>query len=134
MISAIKLLRKDSLGVDGTYRNAKHHAQNLIPIIDALVKELPMMNFKEWGQAHNVHTVTTWDNRKFIFRPYSDEGGYAGITLSVKTSRSKESEVFLFKTTPDENQINNFIWHVKALGRKNPNYTPNVVITTPELN
>jgi hypothetical protein len=122
----VRLLRKASLGLAGTYRNAHHHAKKLLPIIDALVKELPNTSYKEWGQAHNVHTITTVDGRQFIFRPYTTGNqGYTGISLSLKLSRAKSSEIFLFSTTEDETEIKGFVQAVKALSIPKPQINEN---------
>lgn len=115
----IKLLRKSSFGIDGTYKNAHHHAQKLLPLIDALVKVIPESKYQTWIQAHNVHILETVDGRKFILRPYSDETRYVGMTVSTKGSRLKSSEVFLFSVRYDEN-YEFFIKAVLDLANVNP--------------
>lgn len=81
----ISLVRKDSLGIEGTYRNAKHHAQNLIPFVEYLEREVTTFGFAEWQQGHNVHIFHTEDGRRFDLTPYP---GYQGILLRARVSRS----------------------------------------------
>jgi hypothetical protein len=117
---AVKLLRSNSLGIKGTYRNANHHAQKLVPLIDALVEALPGTKYKTWIQAHNVHILETVDGRKFVLRPYTREDeGYVGLTISTKISRSKDSEVYLFSVEHDTDPTV-FVKRVKALAKPNP--------------
>jgi hypothetical protein len=85
----IALLRKDGKGIQGSYDNADHHAQQLLPYIEALEPLVPSFGFKLWLQGHNVHVFTTYDDRKFDIVPYANETGYVGIQFRLRLSRSK---------------------------------------------
>lgn len=90
-MTKVKLIRKDSLGIEGTVRNAKHHALKILPFIESMQGSVPHLGFKEWKQGHNVHQFTTLDGRSFTLRPvWTDEDSYVGIKLSARLSRSKE--------------------------------------------
>lgn len=83
-------LRKNSPGIDGTYKNAEHHAKHLIPIIDAIINSISITKFKEWQQGSNVHVFICDDGRKFTLRNIYKDGNSIGIKLSYKASRSLE--------------------------------------------
>ena len=86
----IKLMRKDSLGLEGTKRNIEHHAGIFKPYIEALEYRVLYLGFKTWIQGHNVHEFRTYDGRRFTLRPFSRDGKYAGIKLSIRISRGVE--------------------------------------------
>ena len=90
MVTKISLLRKTSLGIQGTFANANHHAQTLLPMIEALRPQILSMGFTDWRQGHNVHEFVTADARRFTLRPFTRDGSYVGLRLSFRLSRSKE--------------------------------------------
>lgn len=95
----VRLLRKDSKGIIGTYENANHHAQLLLPFINELKRTIMKLGFKEWIQGHNVHEFITTDGRKFTLRGIvakneDDVDEYVGIRLSSRVSRSLEIRLF----------------------------------------
>jgi hypothetical protein len=91
MDTQINLLRKGSLGIKGTERNADHHAKAVIPYIEVLKAAVPHMGFKEWKQGHNVHVLITRDDRVFVLRPIWEDGlGYTGVKLLARVSRTHE--------------------------------------------
>lgn len=92
--TVVKLIRKDSKGIQGTYANINCHAQKVESLVKALEPHGPHFGFKEWRQGHNVHEFTTHSGMSYTLRPiYTDhEGGrdYIGLRLSLRSSRSVE--------------------------------------------
>lgn len=89
----VKLIRKDSQGLKGTYANIDHHAQKVKLLVQALEPYGKHLGFKIWNQGHNVHEFTTHDNTSYTLRPvYDNEEGrdYIGLRLSLRVSRSVE--------------------------------------------
>lgn len=88
----VRLLRKGSQGIKGTYANIDHHAQSLKPLVQFLESEIKYCGFKEWAQGHNVHLFVTHDERRFTMRGVKGEAGegYIGITLYCRQSRQNE--------------------------------------------
>ena len=87
----IHLLRRDGRGLEGTYANAHHHAQRIIPLVDALKPYGDQMGFADWYQGHNVHKFVTVDGRSFTLRPFINSGEYRGVRLCARLSRSFET-------------------------------------------
>lgn len=92
MNTKVVLIRSDSLGLDGTIANAKHHAEAILPYIDALKPIVPRLGFKLWKQGHNVHEFVTIDGRRFTLRAFIDNENtaYIGIRFSLRLDRSNE--------------------------------------------
>lgn len=92
MNTKIVLIRSDSLGINGTIANAKHHAHAILPYIDALKPIVPMLGFKLWKQGNNVHEFVTIDGRRFTLRAFVDNAStaYIGIRFSMRLDRSNE--------------------------------------------
>ena len=92
MNTKVVLIRSDSLGIDGTVANAKHHAEAILPYIDALKPIVPRLGFKLWKQGHNVHEFVTIDGRRFTLRAFIDNENtaYIGIRFSLRLDRSNE--------------------------------------------
>ncbi len=86
----VSILRAGGLGIDGTYRNANHHAEKVLPFLDMFKAAIPDLGFADWFQGHNVHELVTLDNRKFTLRAYTRQNEYKGIRLSLRLSRSHE--------------------------------------------
>ena len=116
----IRIGRKGSLGLDGTIRNAKHHAQPTLPLIKALVALLPQAGFKDWVQYNNVHTLVTVDDRQFNCRPlvYDLPNGERtwGIRVSCRVSRSQEITLFDVKTIDDVARAFQFFSSTNSVG------------------
>ena len=90
----VSLLQKRSLGIRGTYQNASHHAQALLPLIRDLEQffndhESGLPEDIEWVQGHNVHLIRH-QGRTFVLRPFHSGRRYNGISLSLRASRSQE--------------------------------------------
>ena len=92
METKIVLIRSDSKGLAGTVANAKHHAEAILPYIDALKPIVPRLGFKLWKQGHNIHEFVTIDGRRFTLRAFIDDGNtaYIGIRFSLRLDRSNE--------------------------------------------
>lgn len=86
----IELLRSNGSGLSGSIANAKHHAEAILPFINALKDKVGYLGFARWQQGSNVHQFTTTDGRKFTLRPYVSDKEYVGIRLSLRYSRSEE--------------------------------------------
>jgi hypothetical protein len=67
--TSIRIGRKGSTGIEGTLKNANHHAKAVIPLVKALAAILPEAGFKDWVQFNNVHTLITQDGREYNIRP-----------------------------------------------------------------
>lgn len=92
----IEIGRKDSCGLKGTYDNAHHHANNLIPLIDKVSKLIPSMGFAVWTQFNNVHVLTTKEGTKYCLRPLRFADHDYAVRLCIKLSRSNEIRLFDF--------------------------------------
>lgn len=90
MKTHVSLLRKTSLGIKGSVRNAKHHAEAILPFIAAMRNALPLIGFAEWSQGNNVHEFRTQDGRRFTLRAFTKDGAYLGVRLALRASRSSE--------------------------------------------
>lgn len=91
----ITKLRSTNRGIQGTIANAKHHAQALLPFIEALEVLLPTLHFKTWKQGHNIHQFINHDGRKFELVPIVREGeSYVGIRLRLHVTRSLRHTLF----------------------------------------
>lgn len=87
----VSLLRANSVGVDGTYKNAHHHAKALIALLDFLKFHISNQTaYEKWVQGSNVHLLVTPDGRTFVLRPVHEPGGYVGIRFFLRISRSQE--------------------------------------------
>lgn len=98
----IMLLRSDSAGLAGTIANAEHHAQAILPFIDAMKEAVKHLGFKRWKQGNNVHEFVTTDNRVLTLRPICNDGQspfYCGVRLSLKLSRVSTDEHRLMEIT-----------------------------------
>jgi hypothetical protein len=89
-VTNVMPLRKGGEGLKGTIFNAKHHAQAILPMIDALKDKAKDWGFVSWKQGKNVHEFTAHDGRRFTLRAYTRDGKYVGIRLSARLSRSNE--------------------------------------------
>ena len=90
-MTVIVPLRSGGKGIAGTYANAHHHAQAILPFIEALEKIVPTLGFKKWKQGNNVHILVTGDGRQFEVIPVAryNNGGYVGLRLRLHVSRSQ---------------------------------------------
>lgn len=113
-VTVITPLRKGGLGIAGTYRNADHHANAVIPFLKVLEVVLPTIGFKEWHQGHNVHEFVTLDDRKFTLRAYTRDREYRGIRLSLRISRSCE---ILLMDAETQEQLDVLISSLRKLSR-----------------
>lgn len=86
----VVLLRKDSQGIKGTIANAKHHAQKILPFIEAIQGAVPHLGFALHKAGHNVHEFHTNDGRRFTLRAFTKDGSYEGVRLALRVSRSLE--------------------------------------------
>lgn len=89
-------IRSTSLGIQGTYRNIKCHAQNLLPMVQFLERKLKVnKKLKLWKQGHNIHEIVAEDGRRFVFKPVWKRGeGYVGISLAIRVSRGSDIPLF----------------------------------------
>ena len=96
----IELMRSGSIGIQGTYRNAEHHAKNLVLMIHFFErwlrsKSVTKSKLKVWRQGHNVHEIGTEDGRKFVFRPIWKKGeGYVGVSFGLRVARGVDYPLF----------------------------------------
>lgn len=124
----IKLLRKNSEGIAGTYRNARHHAKPAVPLIQKLEEtfqtQLKPYDFI-WEQGHNVHVITTGDNRKLVFRPFHQPGNIWGIDVLLKNSRTSEVRLMTVRNETDIPLCTEFLTQFITL-------QPNYYQTTPQ--
>ena len=75
MNTKISLIRSDSGGVEGTFRNARHHARALLRLLDYVVPKAETMGFAGWVQGNNVHLLVTRDGRRLVIRACRDQRG-----------------------------------------------------------
>ena len=108
----VELLRKDSGGIAATFNNADHHAQNCIPLIKALQKEIPKLDFEKWVQGNSVHMLVTKDGRKFDLVGYVVNNVYQGIELRLRLSRSNAVRLAVITSLK---QIPSFVQTLKSL-------------------
>lgn len=96
MSTVVKLIRSDSLGIAGTYKNIDHHAEVMRPFVEAMERMVPHLGFKEWKQGHNVHEFVAHGGQRYTLRAFrwnGDDGEgevYAGIRLALRVSRELE--------------------------------------------
>jgi hypothetical protein len=110
----VELLRKDSTGIAGTYANARHHAQECLPLVKALEAQVQAFGFKTWKQGHNVHLFETHDGRKFDIVPYAVNGKYKGLELRLRESRSKAHRLAVIT---ELSEIPTFVIILQALAK-----------------
>lgn len=80
----VYLYSKRSKGLEGTYANAKCHAQPTIPLIKVLEPWVEHLRFKSWTQAHNVHEFESFDGRVYKLRPLRTKAmGFLGIEIKM---------------------------------------------------
>lgn len=92
----VQLLRKNGKGIQGTYDNAYHHAQDLIPVIKKIESRIQETQFASWRQGHNVHAFRTKDGREFRLRAVRNNSKYVGIKLTIKIKRGLEKDLAFF--------------------------------------
>lgn len=97
----ITLIRKDSKGLDGTYENAHHHAEAILPFIDRLKEPVKTLGFKLWRRGHNVHEFVTVEDIRYTLRAFTKDGEYVGVRLALRVSRSHEVRLIDI-TNPDD--------------------------------
>lgn len=85
----IKLLRKGSKGIVGTYANAKHHARPCLPMVKFLEKTIKKLGAKEWIQGHNVHKLIFENGVTLVFRPLLTNDHEWGIRINLLSVGSK---------------------------------------------
>lgn len=94
--TVIKMIRKGSRGLEGTYENIEHHAKKVEPLVKALEPHIQHLGFGAWYQGHNVHELVTKKGVSYTLRPIFVRGegidgrDYTGIRLSLRISRSLE--------------------------------------------
>lgn len=113
----IKLLRKGSRGIEGTYENADHHAKKILPIIEAMEGALKHLGFKEIKHGHNVHELVTETDQRYTLRPVyrtiegtEDGRDYFGVRLSLRLSRSEEIHLLDIKGVLEVPQLLMVLW------------------------
>jgi hypothetical protein len=89
----LRLIRRDSKGITGTYENVRHHAAALIPYVQFLEVVREDLSIAWWGEAHNVHVFQTTDGRHYKFRPLHTVD-YVGIELCQTLNNGIEIPVF----------------------------------------
>lgn len=97
MTIKVTKLRTSSLGLDGTYKNAEHHAKDAIPLIKNISQTIINLGESydfEWKQGNNVHILITKDDRKVTFRPFVSENREWGIDVLIKVSNQIEVRLF----------------------------------------
>lgn len=107
MKTQVTLLRRDGKGLVGTYENAEHHADAIIPFINKLKNIVGKIGFKAWQQGHNIHLLVRSDDVKFALRAYTRDGEYVGVRLSLRVSKSVEIPLIDIEDTAE---IDQFIW------------------------
>ncbi len=127
--TSIRIGRRGSSGIEGTFRNAEHHAKPVIPLVKALIALLPDAGFKDWIQYNNVHTLVTQDGREFNCRPLVYEfelgkedtreptqyGKTWGLRVSCKVSRTEEIALFDIKDMSDVTKAFQFFKQTNSL-------------------
>lgn len=90
------LLRSNSSGLKGTYKNIDHHAKKARPVVEILVKQFELMQLyiKKWKQGHNVHVIESLDGRSLVFTPYANESETIGVQVSIYVSRFNRIKLF----------------------------------------
>lgn len=91
-MTKIVLMRKGSRGLAGTIANAEHHAEHMLPFIDALKDVVANLGFTQWIQGHNVHEFRTLDGRRYTLRAIVgwESNRYCGVRLALRPHRSLE--------------------------------------------
>lgn len=112
----VEFIRKGSVGIEGTYANADHHAKMLLPLIDYLVDKIDSWGFAKWRQGHNMHVLVTHDGRKFTLRPVHNDG-YFGVKVSAFHSRGREVPLCT-ATAGDKTTWNTFSIFMGILGAR----------------
>lgn len=107
----IKLLRKGSLGLEGTIKNAKHHAKPCIPLINGITSAI--LGFGEeynftWVQGNNVHLITRANGDSLVFRPFSDQEDW-GIDVLSRFSRTNEMRLFTITSVHEIGFLGTFL-------------------------
>lgn len=93
----VRLGRSDSKGIEGTYRNAEHHARPAIPLIQAVesvIEGFSRIKFG-WVQYHNTHLLIT-AGRTISLRPFTDSIGTWGIEVGIRHKSPAYSVTPLF--------------------------------------
>lgn len=92
----ITKIRSTSQGIQGSYANARCHAQPVIPMIEYFEKIIPtFQNFIEWKQGHNVHLLVRKDGLALEFRPFLNNKVW-GIEILVRISRGNRVPLVQF--------------------------------------
>lgn len=104
--TSISLLRKGGKGIKGTVANAEHHAEYILPFIEAMRGAVMHLGFKEWKQGSNVHEFITHHGARYTLRPICQEEDstkpfYCGIRLSLRLSRSEEHRLLEIDSVAD---------------------------------
>lgn len=97
-----RFIRKGSRGIEGTYENIDHHANDVMDIVKVLESTVEAYrdSIDEWIQGHNIHILKTMDGRKFAFRPYMCEGSETvnGVEVRLHLSRRQEVRIGIIRS------------------------------------
>lgn len=118
-----KLLRTNSQGISGTLANARHHAQECIPLINQIKSIIDGIGEEydfTWEQGNNVHVIHRLDGKRIAFRPFCNTDGDWGIDVLAKFSRSDEMRLFSVTRLNECFQLGNFLLEFIDCGT-NPN-------------
>lgn len=108
----VKLLRRGSKGLEGTYQNIEHHAIGAFPVVKVLVEIIKANQFliEKWTQGHNTHLITSKDNRTLVFTPFKDgDDSYSGVEVRLYVSRTKRVRLFVIDSVQKAYEFDKFL-------------------------
>jgi hypothetical protein len=106
MSTKVSLIRKGGKGIVGTVENAEHHANYILPFIEAMRGAVMHLGFKEWKMGSNVHEFIAGHGARYTLRPICQDSDkskpyYCGIRLSLRLSRSEEHRLIEIDSVAD---------------------------------
>jgi hypothetical protein len=111
----VKLLRRGSKGLEGTYQNIEHHAIGAFPVVKVLVEIIKANQFliEKWTQGHNTHLITSKDNRTLVFTPFKDDlnphNPYSGVEVRLYVSRTQRVRLFVIDSVQKAYEFDKFL-------------------------
>jgi hypothetical protein len=108
-VTRIKLIRKDSTGVEGNIERAHDHAEALLPIIDVMKDKVEHLGFALWAQGSTMHEFITIDGDRYTLRGFKRDGSYAGVRLALRVSRSLEHRLVDVENAKEAEQLLQFM-------------------------
>lgn len=126
MKTEIKLIRKDSRGLQGTIANAEHHAEFILPFIDAMKDQVAKLGFATWLQGSNVHEFRTVDGTRFTLRAFGRDRQYVGVRLALRISRSAEYRLIDIE---DVEEVHKLLWAMRMMAMPNTGTVTGVMVS-----